>query len=564
MSKERATVAIEAAQAMQSALRIDSALRFAEEAIAGAELLWWGLSPTERLSTPETMVSAADVAIPIAYEAHTDEKVFDFIQRSKARRFLEQLSMRSLVAFAGRLLPEMGGPAPEFAAAFQQLDAAWDAYFSGEVVDQRPAAEQRVVSAYGDEVTRRRGFRLSIVTTADAKTCQVALGEGEALLEIFVTTHETFAALLTRDHLRVVPLRISAKELRHRVYSGYIALASPKPNLVTIEDLYDRKEDVEWKEALGGIDGFMFPFPHEFLSAMHEILLAPFARELASVRRLIVCPHWVLHSLPFHALESAGGAPLADTTAVTFMPSASAWESLRRLSPEKREPGSPYVAVLGVERQQAPLQSTWFSKKLGQAEPPQEPSEFEEEARAVATTYGVTPLLGPAAKKQELFDALVKADRIHISCHDVRDRPQILTNGLLLADGLFSFAEIAASPHLAAHPGAEIKPSVIVLSACATGNPKVENGDRLVSLGHELVARLGCCVISSLWRVDAEATSFLMARLHEHRKTVPDWAVALRLAQRDTMLATSKPEPDRPLVTFREPYYWAGFFVLGA
>ena len=52
MSKERATVAIEAANAMQSARRIDPALRFAEEAIAGAELVWWGLTPTERLTTP--------------------------------------------------------------------------------------------------------------------------------------------------------------------------------------------------------------------------------------------------------------------------------------------------------------------------------------------------------------------------------------------------------------------------------------------------------------------------------------------------------------------------------
>jgi CHAT domain-containing protein len=103
-----------------------------------------------------------------------------------------------------------------------------------------------------------------------------------------------------------------------------------------------------------------------------------------------------------------------------------------------------------------------------------------------------------------------------------------------------------------------------MLSACATGIPKVEIGDRLVSLAHELVGRLGCCVVSSLWRADAESTSFLMARLHEHRKTVPDWAEALRLAQRDTMLASSKPEPDRSLVAFRDPYYWAGFFVLGA
>ena len=181
----------------------------------------------------------------------------------------------------------------------------------------------------------------------------------------------------------------------------------------------------------------------------------------------------------------------------------------------------------------------------------------------MAATYGVTPLVGPTAKKEELFEALTMADRIHISCHAVRDRPPILTNGLLLADGLLSLAEISASPRFAAHPGADGKPSVIVLSACATGIPKVEIGDRLVSLGHELVARLGCCVISSLWRADAESTGFLMATLHEHRKTVPDWAEALRLAQRDTMLATSKSEPDRHLVNFRDPYYWADFFVLG-
>jgi CHAT domain-containing protein len=565
MSAERATVAIEAAQAMQSAHRIDSALRFAEEAIAGAELLWWGLSPLERLTTPEIMVYAADVAIPIAHEAHADEKAFDFIQRSKSRRFLEQLEMHFFETLPiSAAFAETHGPAPDFDAALQQLDAAWDAYFSGDVVDQRPDAEERVESAYGAEVVRRHRLRPISVPTADARTCRLALGEGEALLELFVTTSETFAALLTRDQLRVVPLGISKKELRYRMCSGYIALASPKPDLVTVEDLYDRMADAEWKEALGGLEGFTFPVPREFLGAMHEILLAPFASALASVRRLVVCPHDVLHSLPFHALESAGGAPLVDTTAITYMPTASAWESLRSHSIERREPATPHVAVLGVERRPAPMQATWFSKKLGTAEVPQEPSEFEDEARAVAATYNVTPLLGPAAKKEELFDAFAAADRIHISCHTVRDRPRTLANGLLLADGLLSLAEISASPRIAAHPGEDVKPAVIMLSACATGIPKVEIGDRLVSLAHELVGRLGCCVVSSLWRADAESTSFLMARLHEHRKTVPDWAEALRLAQRDTMLASSKPEPDRSLVAFRDPYYWAGFFVLGA
>jgi CHAT domain-containing protein len=221
------------------------------------------------------------------------------------------------------------------------------------------------------------------------------------------------------------------------------------------------------------------------------------------------------------------------------------------------------VAVFGVERRSGPQPATWLSAKLHEAETPQGPSEFEEEARIVASNYGVTPLIGSAAEKKELLSALATADLVHLSCHTVRDRPEILTDGLLLADGLLSLAEISASPRLAAQPGTGRKPSVIVLSACATGSARIDAGDRLLGIGHELVARLGCQVICSLWRAHAESTSFLMTRLHEHRKTVRDWAEALRLAQQDTMSATSKPGPNQHQLAFRDPYYWAGFFVLG-
>lgn len=562
MSQQRATVAIEAATAMQSGRRLDSALRFAEEAIAGAELVWWGLSPAERLTVPRIVVEAADVAIPIACEAQADEKAFDFIQRSKARWSLEQLWMHRIATLPiSAAFKDPHGPAPEFEAALRQLDAAWDACFSGDVVEQRPAAEDRVVSAYGAEAVRRRRLRPLMASTDDAATCRKALHEGEALLELFVTTKDTFAALLTRDQLRVEPLGISANKLREGVAGGYLLLTLA-PVRRDLESAINQAADVERKEMLGAFGRFVSP--RKFLRDTHDLFLKPFASELLSIRRLVVCPHWVLHLVPFHAVESAAGTPLADTTAVTYAPSASVWKLLRSQAAENPASAPLHVAVFGIERRPAAPQPTWFSKKLGRTDEPEPPSEFEKEARAVAATYSVEPLIGPGARKDRLLDAFTAADCVHVSCHAVGDRPQAFTDGLLLADGLLSLAELSASPRLTPRPGTEVSPSVIVLSACQSGLPKVEAGDRLFSLGHALMHRLGGCVISSLWRADAESTSLLMAKLHEHRKTVPDWAEALRLAQRDTMLAASKPRPGQPPIDFRDPYYWAGFFVLGA
>jgi len=290
------------------------------------------------LTTPEIVVEAADTAIPIAQEAQAPEAVFEFIQRSKARWFADQLVMSELAtlpimaAFKGT-----SGPAPELLQkAVDRLDAAWDAYFSGDPVDRLTQAEHELLLAYGAEMTRRFRLRPIMTSTLDARQCQAALQPDEALLELFVTTHETFAALLTRDHLRVVPLGITARQLREGVTGGYL-MAVLAPARRTFQSGIDETQDAGWKETLGKLQDFMSP--HRFLRTTQEIFLAPFARELTAVRRLIVCPHWTLHLVPFHAAEMADGAPLAQTTAVSYAQSASAWESLRRMSPEPPSAG---------------------------------------------------------------------------------------------------------------------------------------------------------------------------------------------------------------------------------
>lgn len=227
MSAQQATVAVEAARAMQAAGRLGPALELAGDAIDGAELLWLGMSAADRLHTPRELVDAADAAVPIAFTAGEAVRMFDILQRCKARWFNEQLVMREAARLPlFQLLAGQSVPAPALGEAIAALDEAWDGFFANDPADARPPAEDALVHAYSVEAARRRRLRPLDAATSSIDSCRHALRPAEGLLEYFVSTNETFAVLLTADTLKIEPLGIGAVELQSRVLRAVAALQS--------------------------------------------------------------------------------------------------------------------------------------------------------------------------------------------------------------------------------------------------------------------------------------------------------------------------------------------------
>jgi CHAT domain-containing protein len=92
---------------------------------------------------------------------------------------------------------------------------------------------------------------------------------------------------------------------------------------------------------------------------------------------------------------------------------------------------------------------------------------------------------------------------------------------------------------------------LVVLSACDTGRGEVRAGQGVFGLRRALVVAGAETVVSSLWRVDDDATRDLMSRHYAKLLKGDGRAEALRAASQEVRAARS------------HPYYWAPFVAVG-
>ena len=96
---------------------------------------------------------------------------------------------------------------------------------------------------------------------------------------------------------------------------------------------------------------------------------------------------------------------------------------------------------------------------------------------------------------------------------------------------------------------------LVVLSACETGRGRVRAGEGTIGLSWAFALAGSPTVVASHWKVDERSTSDLMVAFHRNlRASDTDVAAALRSAARGLMR-----DP-----RYRHPFYWAGFFAVGA
>ncbi len=92
-------------------------------------------------------------------------------------------------------------------------------------------------------------------------------------------------------------------------------------------------------------------------------------------------------------------------------------------------------------------------------------------------------------------------------------------------------------------------PELVVLSACATGQGKYEEGEGKFTLARYFLQSGSSKVISSLWNLDDTAGSLLMRYFYKELKLSQNPTSALRTAKLN-LLAKYK--------NFSQPYFWAG------
>lgn len=274
--------------------------------------------------------------------------------------------------------------------------------------------------------------------------------------------------------------------------------------------------------------------------AMGGALLGGVKRLVRGCRRVIFVPDGPLCLLPLADLAPGGAdgetpRALLESCEVQYVPSATILAALRR---GRREPAGPesLLALAGAYTAAGrPLPGT------------------RREVRLLAGSYrGVESRVaaGPVSP-------LVAADRLagyqvlHLAAHTEVNDQRPWRSGVLLGPA----ADSVSDPWLRASTVAAMRlpARLAVLSGCETAGGRVSSGEGIQGLSAAFLSAGVPAVVVTLWPVDDRATVPLMERFYRALSRGATVGAALREAQ----LAV------RGRRATREPFYWAGFTVVG-
>jgi len=313
-----------------------------------------------------------------------------------------------------------------------------------------------------------------------------------------------------------------------------------------------------------------------------RLVLGPVAGKLRS-QRLIVVPDGILQYIPFQILSDApsAGEPLVARHEIINAPSASTLVLLRRETAGR--PAAPkLLAAFG-----APVLPSNYASKApaqGQERSGTTPSVVDGQQRdaadnpadtlrpnrigsAIFTGEELSELRKLAPADEALVYSGFDATRDHLRELDLRQYRilHFATHGLLyekqpeLSCLVLSLVDRDGRPVSGVVGLSDIynlraPVDLVVLSACSSALGGDVRGEGLMGLTRGFMYAGASSVVSSLWKVNDEATAELMKRFYANmlqRGMTP--AAALRAAQNDM-----RQDPQ-----WRSPYYWAAFTLQG-
>ncbi len=340
------------------------------------------------------------------------------------------------------------------------------------------------------------------------------------ILKFSVLKGRTLVWVISKRDVSLIPIRISADELRTRVERYIAALSRPDADLGVVRTLS--------RELYG-------------------TLIAPVSEKLEPDLDLAIVPNKFLFYLPFSSLMNERNEPLIAAHPLSFSPSASVFVICSEKASRVAKVNESILAVgdPSFDRNSFPDFSVLPAAS--------------DEASAVRAQYtSGSSLLGPDAVKSELLKSIRNADVLHFAGHYVVVDREPDSSYLLLAKGPDSDApagsDILTNAELAQQDLGGL--GLVVLSACQTGIDRYLDGEGMVGITRTFLAAGVPAVVASQWPVDSEATAILMKDFHKLRRSGGRSNTdALRQAQLD--LAGSSGG------RFASPYYWASFSLIG-
>lgn len=477
-----------------------------------------------------------DLALDIAYEAYSasgSEKDLErFLVWSEADRSI--LLKGRLNAFAGL---RFSGVPDSIVAKEQELIAALDITKSGTEeatnLDKRELAYdaflKRLESEYPSYFNLRYGE--TSITLADLR--RRLLTKDRQLLAYAFTDTRLYALLVGQADAQLI--RMDASSLERQVRSLNEAIASRSAP--------------------------------EYLAAAHALFGSAIAPLQHSMRasELLIIPDGPLHAVSFESLVDAPSTAtdfkqhlLLQRRAIAYLLSATTAVQFAGLARQERSRGALAIAP-GFSDE---LKQDYLSRVKDSSMVDGDFLRYVRQPFAMRTAEGLGNtmqarlLLGGAATERNFRAAANDHGILHLGTHAEMNAANPMYSRLVLSkDGLGVDPDADGYLHAYELYELDLRAQLAVLTACETGTGRQDAGEGVRSLGYSF-AYAGCpSLVMSLWSIDEQSSSAIIARFYELLADGLPKHEALRQAKLDHLAAATD--------ELALPYYWAGLVLVG-
>ncbi len=441
--------------------------------------------------------------IRLLCEMRLYEEGFDYLERSRARAFLDMLAGRSVEAKKSvdpMLLLKEREVQQKIDSLAVRLRVSRGSERAALTESYRGLLKERADIL---EKIKRQSLEFAAtttVTTIPVKDLSARMGKGSGLISYFLDAGKSYVFVLSHGTVSALRLDAGSREIGERVADYRHAVAT------------QQETDI----AAAG-------------KRLSTLLIEPLLERLSGIEQIYIVPSLSLHYLPFSSLPLPDGRFLLEAYGLSVLPNGSSLFFLDKQVSGDR--GS--ILALGNPQRKGP-------------EPPLPYA--EEEVLRISTNFSVnTVRTGKEARESLLKDGdWTGTGIIHIAAHGRFNPAEPLKSALLLAgdekyEGDLETFEVFSL---------RINPRLVVISACESGIGKLEGGDEVQGLNRAFLYAGAGGVVSSLWNVPDQSTYRLMEHFYELLRSRPA-AEALRQAQ----IRLKKEYPS--------PFCWAPFYLTG-
>ena len=456
----------------------------------------------------------------IKWDLQKEEKInsdiFFFIEKAKSRIFLETLENKQSV----------------------HTNTMNEDYVNEKGFIKKKRNEDELINEIEEGRKKRDGnFSFGILSPSIVKIAALQneiLAEDTAIVEYFLGENNSVMILITRSYMEIH--QIPAKNAIEKATRGYAKYISSRT----------RYPDVEKNAGKKILNEIKFPF--DVLEKNH-------------IKKIVIIPDGFLYFLPFETLIIEKGARnemLIDKFQISYAPSSSVlYEMWQRRNESAKKHGllgigNPLISEKANSRsnilESFPEEKIANNRYLINSIP-----YTKNEIRFAASLFPINKRVlfeGIDANERNIKNLSIKNFQIiHFACHGILDGNIPLRSALILSkvsrdeDDLLQVSEIFDS---------KLAANLVILSACQTGKGNLELGEGVMGLPRAFFFNGSSSVLSTLWRISDKPAALFMKKYYEFLYDGFSKAGALRktkLYMRQTK--------------YRDPYYWAGFVLLG-